>query len=377
MKRFYLIVLAFCLMFSTGCGQTGGLSANYRAIEQLKLVHTLGFDLHNKGVELSISGGEPKGQQLTRLSAPGQDISDALWQIQQFSGKEELYYAHTRYVLAGEAYAKKGLGDILQYLESSTQLRSDLPLFIVRKGTAKDLILKAGGQETSPFHLLDAAVRDHKHRGDLYPFTCGDLASFSAEYGSALACALDIQPTNPIDPQSSEEERTPILSGYGVIKQGKLVGYLSKDAAKGVGLLIGQLGTGITSVVLNNTPVTFRIQNADTTLRPVFGPAGTMTELKVDMKLSVTLEESPLNDRPELQQLSTTFSKTVESWLEEILQTMRSTQCDFLGLGARIAISHPRQWHSNPVEWESQLKTLPMTAQVRCDISLGENEVRK
>ena len=102
MKRFFLIFMVFPLMFSTGCAKNVGLSSNYRAIENLKLIHTIGFDTHKDGLQLSVSGGESENQGITRLSAAGINISDALSTVQKFSGKEELYYAHTRYILVGE-----------------------------------------------------------------------------------------------------------------------------------------------------------------------------------------------------------------------------------------------------------------------------------
>ena len=190
MKRFCMILLAVCLMFYTGCSKNGGLFQNYRAIENLKLVHTIGFDTHKDGLQLSVSGGESENEGIVRLSASGKNISDALAAVQSYSGKEELYYAHTRYVLVGQAYAQQGLGDMMQYLESSNQLRSDLPLFIIRDSEAKDLITHGGGKKNSTFEILEAVVRSCTQPGDSYPFTCGDIASFSAEYGSALACAL-------------------------------------------------------------------------------------------------------------------------------------------------------------------------------------------
>ena len=79
----------------------------------------------------------------------------------------------------------------------------------------------------------------------------------------------------------------------------------------------------------------------------------------------------------DLNKLSKAFSKTVQQWVQEVLQTMRASQSDFLGLGPRIAISDPKEWESNPLSWEMQLKTLPMTAQVQCTITRGENEAKE
>ena len=377
MKRFSLILLAACLMFSTGCSKNGGLFQNYRAIENLKLVHTIGFDTHKDGLQLSVSGGESENEGILRLSASGKNISDALATVQSYSGKEELYYAHTRYVLVGQTYAEQGLGDIMQYLESSNQLRSDLPLFILRNREAKDLITHAGGKKSSTFEILEAVVRNCTQSGDSYPFTCGDIASFSAEYGSALACALEIKSTKDVNPEAEEEELTPVVSGYGVIKQGKLVSFLSKDASKAVNLLLNEPGTGNITVMVDKHPYSLQIRNVDTTLVPSFGTVGTMTNLTVEMTVEAVLEEHEQNVQADLNKLSKAFSKTVQQWVQEVLQTMRASQSDFLGLGPRIAISDPKEWESNPLSWEMQLKTLPMTAQVQCTITRGENEAKE
>lgn len=376
MKRFSIFLLTLGLMFSTGCSKTGGLSENYRAIENLKLVHTIGFDTHKDGLQLSVSGGESENEGIIRLSASGKNISDALAAVQSFSGKEELYYAHTRYVLVGQGYAEQGLGDIMQYLESSNQLRSDLPLFILRSSDAKDLITHAGGKKNSTFEILEAVVRSCTQRGDSYPFTCGDIASFSAEYGSALACALEMKSTKSVNPEAEDEELTPVVSGYGIIKQGKLIDFLSKDASKGVNLLLNELGTDSFAVTLGNNPYSLQIRSIDTTLRPSFGDLGTMTNLTIEMNVEAVLEEHEQSADVDHEQLSKAFSKTVRQWIEEVLQSMRNNQSDFLGLGPRIAITFPKEWESNPLSWETQLKTLPMTAQVQCTVTQGENEAK-
>ena len=172
MKHILLIFTVIGMMFSTGCSTSVSLSNNYRAIEQLRLIHTIGFDTHKDGLEFSVCGGEKENQGVTRLAASGRNISDAYEILQNYSGKEELYYAHTRYVLVGEAFAKEGLESVMNYLESSKQLRSDLPMFVVRSGTAKDLLIKAVVAEQSIFEVMEAVVRACTQTGASYPFPC-------------------------------------------------------------------------------------------------------------------------------------------------------------------------------------------------------------
>ena len=377
MKRFFIVFVIICLMFSTGCSANGSLFSNYRPIEQLKLVHTIGFDIHDEGLLLSVCGGEQDGQGIMRLYASGKNISDCLSGLQNFSGKEELYYAHTRYVLVGEEYAKQGLGDVMQYLESSNQLRSDLPLFVVKGGTAKDLLLKAGGEDAGIHEVLEAVMRDCTTQGIAFPFSCGDLGSFSAEYGSAIACALEQKPTNAIDPDADEEEVTPVAVGYGILKNGKLAGFLSENASRAVNFLIDETGTEPFTVTLSGQPVSLQIKKVKTTLLPAFHENGSIKQFTAALSMECVLEESEQSVSPDLDALGAALESSVQQWLEELLMAMRSTECDFLGFGPRIAIEYPRTVFNTSVKWTEQLRTLPMYAQVHCTINLGENEPRR
>ena len=378
MKRFFLLLLSICLMFSTGCAKSSMFS-NYRPIEQLKLVHTIGFDVHEDGLELSICGGQQgeEGQELVRLSCTGKNISDCLGKLQNYSEKSELYYAHTRYVIVGEDYARQGLGDVMQYLESSQQLRSDIPLFIVKGGKAKDPVLNSGGKKEGIHDVLEAVIRDCDQQGMGFPFTCGDIGSFSAEYGSALACALTLSPTKDTDPAAEDEEVTPIAAGYGVIDYGKLTAFLSKDASRAVNLLIGELGTGAVTITAEGQPVSLRLIKSKNTLSPTFGENGTMTQLNAELQLEAEPMESEQKQSINHAKLETVVSDTVSGWVNELFLAMRSTKCDFLGLGPRIAIAHPKEMTDPLIPWTQQLESLSMTAQVSCIIHMKENETKE
>lgn len=377
MKRFFLFLMPICLLFSTGCAKSS-LFSNYRPIEQLKLIHAIGFDAHEEGLELSICGGEQgeEGQSLIRLSCTGKNISDCLGKLQNYSEKFELYFAHTRYVLVGENYAQQGLGDVMQYLESSEQLRSDIPLFIVKGGKAKDAVMEAGGKKEGIHDVLEAVIRDCDRQGMGFPFTCGDIGSFSAEYGSALACALTMNKTKDTNPSAEDEEVTPIAAGYGVIDYGTLTAFLSADASRAVNLLIGELGTGGVTITVDGQPVSLRFTQCKSSLTPTFGQAGTMTQLQSALQLEAEPIETEQEHPVDKQRLEAAVSDNVSQWMNELFLAMRSTKCDFLGLGARIAIAYPKEMTRAPIPWTQQLDTLSMSAHVQCTVHHKENESR-
>ena len=377
MKRISLFLLSILLLFSTDCAKSS-LFSNYRPIEQLKLVHVIGFDTHEEGLELSICGGEQgdEGQELVRLSCTGKNISDCLGKLQNYSEQSELYYAHTRYVIVGEDYARQGLGDVMQYLESSQQLRSDIPLFIVKGGKAKDPVLKSGGKQEGIHDVLEAVIRDCDRQGMGFPFTCGDIGSFSAEYGSALACALTLSQTKDTDPQAEDDEVTPIAAGYGVIDYGTLTAFLSKEASFGVNLLMGELGTGALTLTAEGQPVSLRFTKSENTLIPTFGREGTMTKLTARLQLEAEPIESEQEHPIDHTKLEDEVSRKVTEWVNELFLAMRTTKCDFLGLGPRIAIAYPKQMTESPIFWMDQSESLTMMAEVSCTVQHKENESR-
>lgn len=372
-RAFLLSSVILLLMFSTGCSQTGEISQSYRAIDRLKLVHTLGFDPHPDGVELSVCAGESENKDLLRLHSHGSNISQGVSRLQEFAGKEELYYAHTRYVLVGEDYAKDGLEALLEYLESTAQLRTDLPLFIVKGGTAKDLVLKGGGEDMGIFEQLDAVMRDCTKQGTGYAFSCGDIGSISGEFGSALACAVTVKDTGSTDPSAAEDAVTPVSAGYGVLKEGKLVGYIPPSAAPAVNFLLAQPGTEGMTVSVSGRPVSLRITKAEPNLLPDFHRSGALSALTVQLHLEVTLQEAEDKEKLDLTRLQSAYARLVQGQLNEVLQVMRSTQSDFLGFFPDIAMHHPAQYARSPIRWSSQLKTLPMEAEVSCTFTLGEH----
>ena len=368
MKHFLAWILSLLLMFSTGCSQSS-LFTNYRPIDRLLLVHTIGFDVHRDGLTLSLCAGEQETQGLVRLQSSGSNITECMDKLQRYSGKTELYFAHTRFVLVGEEYARQGLGDVMQYLEQSTQLRSDLPLFVVKGDTADKAVMQAGSKKQGIHDVLEAVLRDCEIQGMGYPFTCGDIGSYSAEYGSALACALTLTSTKDTDPTAEENHITPIAAGYGIIDYGTLVGFLSTDASRGMNLLINETGTGSMTLRLAGQPVSITIQQCKIELRPTMINDNKLSHLEIAAHIKADIRETKEGHSIDSETLEQELSKTIRQWMEELLLNMRTTECDFAGLGPRIAMEYPS------LDWQPQLlRELPMEVTVACRISMSKEE---
>jgi len=141
MKRRLFIAIALSLLpLCAGCGaDSGTIYANYRELENIEIVQTLGLDRAvGGGYTVTVSAGAGgQDEKPLIISGKGGSIPAAMEQVQRSCDKEELFYAHTRYVLVGERAAAQGIGTLLDYIARSTQIRLDVQLFIVRGGTAE------------------------------------------------------------------------------------------------------------------------------------------------------------------------------------------------------------------------------------------------
>ena len=120
----------------------------------------------------SESGTEQSGSAgVARLAAEAPSFSLAEEKMQDYSAREDLFFAHTAYIAIGGASAKESLKPFLDYIERSTDLRLDIPLFVVTNGTASELVLGAGGETYDATSVLRSLERTS---------SCAATGSFSA-----------------------------------------------------------------------------------------------------------------------------------------------------------------------------------------------------
>ena len=139
-----LLALLLCgleLLLFTG---QHGLRRNYREVEQLLVVQTMGLDTKNSGVTLSLAAAGDEQEGVRRMEADGVSVSAAMDRIRGYSYEEELFCPHIGRLLLGEKLAEQGIESTLAYITRSADLRLDMPLFVVRDGTAADAVMNVG-----------------------------------------------------------------------------------------------------------------------------------------------------------------------------------------------------------------------------------------
>ncbi|MCI5753747.1 MAG: hypothetical protein MR033_03825 [Clostridiales bacterium] len=402
-RRAAVAAAAAAAVLLGGCS-SGSIYTNYREIEQLRLIQTVGFDGAGggEGVNLTLSSGRGlDGEPALLLSCWGRTVREAMDRAQNYASSEKIFYAHTRYILIGEETAEAGLLPILSFLARSSQLRLSANLAVVREDSARTCMETAGTGDYDVTETLDSIRQDAVLRGVSQMRTVGALSRDLAERGAGLVCAVrpvDLEGTllsqdstsipeassgnqsqgqssssdSPADAAEQTAQQGLIPAGYGVVtEQGKVVAWLDGIAARGVNILSEQLGAATLTVDCDDYGTTaLTATQCKTEVKPVFDGDGALEALEVQVLLEAVVTEMPAGnvrlDDAFTQAVQKQLACDVASWVYEPLELEQRLQADFLALGPRLARHAPR--HITGPEWIGQLEDAQLRISVQARV---------
>ena len=392
MKLTRIIAVVCLAALLSGCSG-GSVYSNYREIEQLMVIQTMGFDYAESGVRLSASsgsdsaggggGGNAKGgeqggsAQVARLSAEAESFSLAKERMQDYSAREDLYFAHTSYIAVGGESAKKSVMPFLDYIERSTELRLDIPLFVVTNGAASELVLGAGGESYDATSVLRSLERNLNLRGDGVIYNAAQIVADLDTNGCALISAVKAVKADESVKEAKQSELTAIPDGYTVIKNGKAVGSIPIEYARGVNILQNKVGPSSVELDTDGTRATVQLDKCSCDINPVFDGEH-LAGLDIQITLTAALSETA--DSIETQKLSRALANTAKLWVTKVLGISQSLECDFLQLGSVLERKEPKRLAGMSSDLSESLPSIYYNVGVEAevnrsfDVGLGSSE---
>lgn len=409
MKRGLSLLIIICLLLSlSGCS---GIYSNFRELERLLVIQTMGIDFAEEGVGISLaSGAKSDGSSPVRLFSPGVSVTSAIAHILSYSQEQELFLSHTSHVVLGEEAAKNGINGYLSYICRSPNLRTDIPLYIVKGGTAQEAVMQVGDGSKGISEVLEAVRANVDERGDSKAFSASDLLRDLERNGSGLVCAIECSPSiqeggtkqegdsgssaatggmespDSTGGSGSGEEKqekqalTAAAVGYGVIRGDRLCAYIDKEQAIGVGLLLNIVG--ISDIVVKDryaTPVTLELDQGSSVIKPVWAEDGSLEMLDIQIKAAANIAEigggghfgEPDYEDYLTAQLETAVSERVSS----VIQLSKTLQADFLGLGNIVEMDDAEKYRALGGDFASLLPGLTVRISVSGQIK-HTNDIR-
>lgn len=385
----FLLTLSF-LPSLCGCGT---IYSNYREIEQMLVIQTLGLDYEPDGVQVSLAsaagGGKDDGTKApVCLSGKGSSISTAMERIKNYSREEDLFFSHINHMILGEDTAKQGIDDVLSFICRSPELRIDIPLYIVKDATARETMTGVISGSKGVSELMQAVQTNLNDRGDGNAFTASDILQSLEKHGSALACAIEYAAAaegtsgqSQGSAQSSQEEgaadqesKTAAAAGYAILKKGKLCGYIDPEDAVGVGFLMNIVG--ISDIMVKDKeggPVTLEIDRGSSAIRPIWAEDGSLQGLDISAAVSASVldmgQHGELSDGEYADFLTSQLEKEVSRRISSVLQLSRRLEADFLGLATRVELASPLEYRTMKESFVQRLPNLELLISVKGELS--------
>ena len=397
-KVISLLLIISSTLFMGGCNS---IFSNYREIQQLLVVQTMGLDLDESGVLVSMAAATEASSSTPRqLCAQGGTISAAIDRAYDLSYEEEIFFSHVNHMLIGEASAEQGIEGFLDYVCQSATLRMDIPLYIVRSGTANQAVMTVGDGNKGISEIMQSVRESFASPSNSQVFTVADVLSSLDRYGSALVCAVDCVPSSESksdetknspsgeqqggaaeegsaeeaaaeegaqkestkeesargestqqDPLENSNSDNPLMAapaGYAIIRDGKLCKFIEPEQSLALGLLTDSVP--ICSIVVDDTngkPSTLEISTGKAEILPLW-EGSRLRGLDIHAQVSASvLETGTRNDsggEEYINFLTGQLEAYVSQHIKQLLQDSMQLKADFLGLASRVERASPEKY---------------------------------
>lgn len=333
-------MLCACLLLS-GCG---GLPSA-REMGDMALLRTMSVDnIEGAGVEVTVSTG-PRARGLQGeaepslvLSARDRSLSGACLAIQGLSDSY-VFYGYVDQLLLGETVARTSVRPALDYFARDVEVGLGTQLWLVQGANARQAV-ESGG-ERGVDDRLSTLQADGKLGVALISRTAGEVYTDLTERGAAFVPALVVD----------EDGSMLYESGYGVLKEDRLVGFLEGEMARGLEILDGRASAEVLTADLNGNQVSMRITSVY--VKPALEFRGSLPErLKISCRVEAVLTEyQEALEAEELDQAQEILKQQIQKRLEQVLSLLQQWQTDCIGLGLRASAAHPVRWRQIQGEW--------------------------
>lgn len=369
--RFIASLLSFslCVVATTGCWDR-------REVNDVAIVIAMSMDRERDGmIRLGVQmplvsnlggpsggGGGTSGDKAFYVdSAVGRTIREANAIIQRRMSRH-IYYAHHRVVVIGEELAKNGVSEVLDIISRFPENR--LTAYVVlAKGKGIELLTAQPQFE----RFSGEAIRELVKAGTI-PVTIKDLSQNVSSIGLDPILPVLI----PVDSQPKGDSKEIEMVGVGIFRGDKLVKIQDLSALSAMKWF--QLAFTPFTYVLqmeDKTRVSLDIYEGRSFIQPVLKPGHVHFHIKVKGLAVVTENMTSLDvsDRRIIVELQKRLNEKVSHNIEGVLEQMKRSNADTLGLGIAVARHFPKLWKEKYRDrWKEELSTF--TYDVESDVEV-------
>ncbi|MEW9671775.1 Ger(x)C family spore germination protein [Ammoniphilus sp. 3BR4] len=372
-KTAYLLSLAMiCIMFLTGCW-------NRRELDQLAISLAMGIDkegdqyvvthqvVNPSEVASSKGGGGGTATPVTMYQGKGKTVFEASRRVTKIVPRK-IYAAHIRVLVIGEEFAKEGLAKALDFISRGQEFRTDFYIVLAKGGKAADALKVLTPLEKIPanniFEILETSEKAWAAAGTVQlDKLISDLVSKGKE-PAITGIRINGNPEEGSKPANLESTDVPTrvtVSDIAVLKDGKLVGWLSEPESKVYNYIIGNVFSTVISLPCpkrtnKQEEFAYEVIRTKENVKARIDEGKPIIEVKIEAEGSlaeVECAQLDLSKTETVRQLEKQLNDQMEQEIKTVVKAVQKKyKADIFGFGEVVHRENPDYWKKVKNDWE-------------------------
>lgn len=387
-KIIFVCLLLFIVNILTACW-------SYKELTDIAFVTAIGIDVDEKGKYLvtfqlinprnvfASQHGGVQGLPVTVYEGKGDTIYEAARKTSQHVSRI-LYFSHTNLVVIGEELAKRGIIEIFDVLERSTQFRITARVVIAKGTTASELLqILAPLDQISANKIIKTIEFSQKTWGknietDVAEIIDNIYSEGSQPVISGMFIEGDKEKGKMEDALKTSKTAAPLSAdGIAVFKDGKLVTWAEEERAWGIAWIRDRIQQTIVNIDWEGEKevIAFRVIRAKTKIQSKMKNGQPEIHIHIDAEGSIGETHVPvdLSDGKELKKLEKTIAQAIQKEVEAGIDLAKKEKSDILNFGKKVSVQFPQYWKENKHIWDEEiLPEIPVNVNVHAFVRRTE-----
>lgn len=381
-KRCMLLIFLMCISMLSGCWSK-------QELNELAVATALGIDKTQDGYLISVQVLNP-GEIASKI--PSQKTPVFAYSLKAktvFEGLRKLttlvprkiYMAHLRIVIFGEEMAKQGIAKPLDFLSRDPNIREDFFIAIARGTTARNMLRILTPMEKIPANkLFNVLETSEKNWAPTKGVVLDELINSIVSQGeNPVLTGIQLKG----DPRLGGGDRnvrnviphTSLqLTGLGVFKRDKLVGWLNDSDSKAYNYITGNVTNTVGSFPCGhkkNERLTVEVTSSKVKTEATIqnGKPAILVKLKLEENIGEIECAVDITNPKAISNIEKNAEKGMEKILMSSIKTVQHTYgSDIFGFGEVIHRKYPKEWAKWKQNWDERFKD--MDVRVKADVKI-------
>ncbi len=362
MRLIYLMIILS--LFLSGC--TPPLS-----IEEKAIISMAGFDKKDNKIQVTAfiqnpavlgkarAGAQKDERPVSILKTEGNTIDFAVHWSSNFVPRH-VDWNHMQVVILGEELAEEGISHVLDFIQRQPEA-STLPFIFICKGiTTRELFERAFEFTDSPSRYIQEIIapsREHTNFREVRVYNL--LNDLNSPLTDIVVNGIRLAKKKHYVTAGGHETFY-ITNTLGVLKHGKLAGWMDKKASSGY--MWVKEDRWDHAVELKNERYKVYVNHDITTNKPdikVNFRGKDIKNIEIEVDIESKISEISHSRMPLTTQTIHLFEKDLEVYVEErvrhMIEVSQKMGADILGLGYQVRKANQKYWEQYKTEWAEKI----------------------